>query len=84
MTIENAGDAERLAFELGQYMISEIVSTGTEAIILDYNVYQAGNNVSVEYRHGATPNDCVDAAWESYIGSFVSLGYVQIRLTATA
>lgn len=81
--IENAGDAERLVLEAGEYMISEMVDTGAVNIELDYNHYLAGDAITLEYRHGATPNACDVAAWNAYVAPFVSLGYVQIKLTST-
>lgn len=83
--IENPGvdDTERLALQATEYMISEIVDTGAATVELDYNHYAAGDVITLEYRHGATPAACVVAAWNNYINPFVSLGYVQIKVTST-
>ena len=84
-TIGNPGvaDSERLELEAGEYMVSEIVETGTVTVEVLLNVYQSGDAVTIEYRHGATPNACATASWTSYTGQFSSLGYMQIRLTST-
>ena len=80
----NSGDAERLALESGKYMNGEVVNTGTKTVQLLQNNYQAGDTVVLKYRHGATEADCLAAGWNAYSGTFVSLGYVQVRVEATA
>ena len=82
-TIENAGDTERLALAAGEYMISEVVNTGTTTMELLQNNYAAGDTVTLQYRHGATEEGCWDAAWTDYTVPFVSLGYVQVRVEST-
>ncbi len=84
-TIGNPGvaDTERLELEAGEYMISEMVDTGAIKVEILLNVYQSGDAVTVDYRHGATPNACAAASWTSYVGSFDSLGYLEIKLTST-
>jgi len=69
--------------ESGEYMISEIVDTGLQTVALYQNQYQPGDDVNLDYRHGATPNACAVASWNDYSVPFVSLGYVQIRVTST-
>jgi len=81
--IENSGDAERLALESTEYMVSEIVDTGTATIELDYNFYSAGDTILLQYRHGSTPNACAVASWNNYTATFASLGYVQVRVEST-
>lgn len=83
--IANPGtdDIEALHLAAGEEMISEIVHTGVTKIWLGYNVYTAGDVVTFQYRHGATPAACVLAAWNNYVGIFDSLGYVQIRVAST-
>ena len=83
--IENPGvaDTERLALQTTEYMISQVVDTGVAAVSIDYNVYAAGSVIDLDYRHGATIAACQAAAWNNYAGAFVSLGYVQVRVTST-
>jgi hypothetical protein len=50
---------------------------------LDQNHYAAGDDVTMEYRHGATEIACLNAAWQPYANPFMSLGYVQVRMTST-
>jgi len=64
-------------------MISELVETGTNKVTLLQNVYIPADDVTMEYRHGATIAACLAAGWNNYVGEFDSLGYVQIRLTTT-
>jgi len=73
-------DTERVALDAGEYMISEIVHTGAVDILIDINVYAAGDEATVWYRHGATPAACEAAAWNLYVNPFTSLGYAQARI----
>jgi hypothetical protein len=82
-SVENSGDAERIALESGQYMVSEVVYSGALTIILLQNEYGAGNAVTVKYRHGITQVECLAATWVVYSSPFKSLGYVQVRLEST-
>jgi len=84
-TIENPGvdDTERLALESTEYMISEVVSTGVVDVIILYNVYAAGDDINLDYRHGDTVANCLAAGWNDYIGPVSSLGYLQVRVTST-
>lgn len=83
--IDNPGvaDTERLALETTEYMISEVVNTGAVSILIDYNVYAVGDDIDLDYRHGATTAACLAAAWNNYVAPFTSLGYVQVRVTST-
>lgn len=83
VTNPGAGDSEMICLEAGEYMISPVVHTGTVNIEIAINVYQSGDSVDIDYRHGATPAACEAAAWSDYSGPFVSLGYAQARLTST-
>jgi hypothetical protein len=65
-------------------MESPIVDTGAFTVSLFQNLYDAlGDDVTIEYRHGATEQACFGAVYQIYAVPFVSLGFVQIRLTAT-
>jgi hypothetical protein len=79
-----AGDSEQVCLQHAEYMISEIVDTGTQYVQLLQNHYDpTGDDVTLEYRHGNTPAACVAAGWNVYAAIFMSLGFVQIKLTAT-
>ena len=84
-TIINPGVADTEALELNatEYMISEVVDTGAVDVSILYNVYTVGDAIDLDYRHGATPAACEAAGWNNYVGSFTSLGYVQVRVTST-
>jgi len=62
-------------------MTSEVVETGTRAILLLQSHYAAGDNVLLEYRHGASQAACEAAGWNTYTAQFSSAGFVQIRVT---
>jgi hypothetical protein len=82
--ISGINDAEKIGLHAGDYMISEVVNTGVRTVELLQNNYDpAGDDVNLDYRHGATEVDCLAAAWNDYTVTFVSLGFVQIRLTST-
>jgi hypothetical protein len=81
--IANAGDAEIIELHSGEYMVSEMVETGVKTVELDQNHYDAGDNVKLSYRNGATPANCDIDAWHNYIAPFLSEGYVRIRLDST-
>jgi hypothetical protein len=76
-------DTEAMKLASGEYMIGEITYTGAVDITITYNVYAAGDNINLDYRHGATPAACEAAAWNDYVAGFTSLGYVQARVTST-
>ena len=81
--IGNSGDTERLELNATEYMISEVVNTGSHTIILLQNNYSSGDTVTLQYRHGATQGACEAASWNNYTAPFDSLGYVQVRVEST-
>ena len=82
--IAGAGDAEALELETTEYMIGEVVNTGVRTVQLLQNEYDpSGDDVDMDYRHGATEAACLAAGWNNYVGTFSSLGYVQVRTTST-
>ena len=84
-TIENPGasDDERLALAAGEVMTSEMVNTGVINCEILQNEYAVGDDVTLEYRDGATAAACNAAAWGAYGAPFISEGFVQIRVTST-
>lgn len=65
-------------------MVSEVVDTDVKTVELDQNHYDiTGDNVTLMYRHGATQEACEAAEWEDYTVPFLSLGYVQVRISST-
>ena len=82
--IAGAGDAEVLELETTEFEISEVVYTDECTVTLLQNHYDpTGDDVDMDYRHGATEAACEIAGWNNYTVPFVSLGYVQIRMTST-
>jgi hypothetical protein len=61
-------------------MISNVVETGSETVILTQNDYGTGDTADMDYRHGATQAACEAASWNDYTVPFASLGFVQVRL----
>ena len=62
-------------------MESEVAQTFVDGMV---NIYQnkydlSGDDVLLKYRHGNTEANCLGAAWQNYTGTFVSLGFIQIR-----
>lgn len=83
-TIENAGDAERIALNSGEFMKSNIVNTGANDVTLLQNNYDpTGDNVTLQYRTAATAAGIAAAAWNNYTIPFTSSGFVQLRITST-
>ena len=76
-------EPERLALAAGEDMVSEVVNTGAVDILIDYNVYLAGDNIDLDYRHGGTVAACEGAGWNNYVAPFTSLGFVQVKTTST-
>lgn len=74
-------DDEALSLVAAQYMISQVVYTGAVEVEIDYNHYVGGSAIDLDYRTGASRAACQDAAWNNYVGSFVSSGFVQVRVT---
>jgi hypothetical protein len=65
-------------------MVSEVVDTGTTTVELLQNNYDpSGDDVDLDYRHGATEAACLAASWNNYTVPFSSLGFVQVRITST-
>lgn len=81
--IANAGDAELIALNAGEYMVSEMVETFVKVVELDQNHYDAGDNVTIQYRNGNTPANCDIDSWHTYSVPFLSLGYVRVRIEST-
>jgi hypothetical protein len=82
--ISGSGDAEVICLNSGENMVSEVVNTGAYTVTLYQNLYDGtGDDVDLDYRHGITAAACQAASWNNYVGSFTSLGYVQVRLTST-
>ena len=55
---------------------------GAGNAVIRIDKYNTGSGtVLVEYRTGATQAACLAASYATYVGSFVSLGWVQIRIT---
>jgi hypothetical protein len=64
-------------------MVSEVVRTGVENVVIQYNVYAAGDDIDLDYRTGNSVANCEAAGWQDYAGAFTSDGYIQIRITST-
>jgi len=81
--VTGTGDSEKMEISSGELMVSEVVNTGTGFVSLSQNVYDtSGDDAIMEYRHGATEGDCTSDTWKTYTGTFTSLGYAQIKLSA--
>lgn len=77
-----SGDAEILTLDDAEYMESEVVETGIEEIELLQNIYQAGDDGVIYYKTGVDEADCVADSWHEYLTTFISEGFVQVRVEA--
>jgi len=59
------------------------VDTGNVEIEILINEYKSGDTIPIKYRHASTKAGCLAASWNVYSGTFVSDGYVQVRLEST-
>ena len=83
-SISGAGDAEIISLDAGENMVSEVVQTDAKRCQVLQNEYDpTGDDVTLEYRRGASEALCLAAGWTSYTVPFESDGYVQIRITST-
>ena len=64
-------------------MTGEVVDTGAKTVELLQNHYASGDTVLLQYRHGTTQTACLAATWNNYTTTFVSAGFVQVRISAT-
>ena len=85
-SVSGSGDAEIISLDSGEYMESEVVQISSgKTVRLRQNVYDGtGDDVTLKYRTGATSAACQAAEWSAYSTPFGSLGYVQVRVEATA
>ena len=74
-------DTEALELLDGEYMVSEIASSELREVAILYNVYDSGDTITLEYRHASTELGVSSAGWNSYTGPFISLGFIQVRVT---
>jgi hypothetical protein len=79
--VSGTGDAEQLDLDPGENMLSPIVNTGLETVILTQNDYGTGDTATMEYRTGVDEASCGSASWNNYTAPFASSGYAQIRLS---
>lgn len=79
--IAGVGDAEKLYFELGEYMESETWNCGARRIKILIDKYGAGAGAStLQYKDGATQVACDADSWHNYTLPFVSSGWVKVRI----
>lgn len=78
-------DAERVELTAGEFMISEPVNTGVRTIELLQNVYNPlGDDVVLSYRTGDSVVNCELDPWHTYVGTFTSGGYVEVKIEVLA
>jgi hypothetical protein len=78
--VTSSGDSEKILLSSQAYMESEIVNTGANSIQLLQNKYSGGDTGILKYRSGSNVVNCQAAGWQTYSGSFASLGYTQLRI----
>ena len=80
--ISGSGDSEIISLDDGEYMHSDIVTTGSETVTLIKNNYGSNGDAEVvmSYRTAATSGGITAESWTAYTVPFASSGYVQIRV----
>ena len=81
--ITGAGDDERLLISSGNSLTSEIWKISGDVQISLNQYVSGGTPDAIEYRTGDSYAACEIASWNNYVGSFSSLGFVQVRLSVT-
>ena len=79
--ITGSGDAEKAAFESGEYWESPTKFIGAGEFTIDLNKYQGGSATGfvVKYKTGATEAACNGASWTEG-SSFTSTNWGKIRI----
>jgi len=63
-------------------MVSEPWYLGSGAAVIQTNVYGPGSGTpDIQFRTGATKAACLSASYAPYFSGFISLGWVQIKVT---
>ncbi|GAF88573.1 unnamed protein product [marine sediment metagenome] len=73
-------DNEIITFSSGQEEISPVTNLGAGLNAqITLNKYIPADSVTIQYKTGATVEDCNADTWHNYV-PFESLGYVRVRL----
>lgn len=76
-------DVERLHFDPGEDKISETWNIGFGRVKITLDKYLPGfGTPTVYYKSGDTQVNCEADTWHPYVGSFVTQGWVKIRIEA--
>lgn len=84
-SIAGSGDDEALTLPIGSAEESETWNLGIGTAEIKINLYKAGSGgtPTVYYKTGADATACESDSWHLYNGSsFVSLGWIKVRLEA--
>lgn len=78
--VEYSEDAERIAFDTGDYAESEVWNVGAMLVGIYPNYYAEGDDFTIYYKTGVSEDACNSDTWHEYTGPFNSLGYVKVRV----
>jgi len=80
--IVGSGDAEAIEIDSGETMESETWETGAVPVKITPNKYGTGIGVvHIEYKTGDSVGNCEADSWHEYVGSFISSGYVKVKVS---
>lgn len=79
-SVISTGDREKIGLDSDEFMVSDIVNTGGTTVAISLNNYASGNAVTVQYRTADSSAGCGTSEWTTYESSFISAGFVQLRL----
>jgi len=83
--ILGSGDGEGVCIDSGEYWLlpSKYITGEIEITYDQYETGYGGATGIIEYRTGATRVACEAALWNTYVGHFTSLSWVQVRLSVS-
>jgi len=81
--ISGSGDSEIITLDGLEYMESEVVSVNAQEVQILIDNYDTGSGgpVTIEYKDGDSEENCLSDSWNSYVESFVSSGYIKIKVS---
>jgi hypothetical protein len=80
--VEFSGDAERIAFDAGEYKESIPFNVGAIIVGIYPNYYAVGDTFTIEYKTGVSSVTCESKpSWETYTIPFLSEGFVKVKVT---
>lgn len=80
-SIAGSGDAEEIQFNSGENEESETWHIGPGRVKITLNKYGSGSgSPTIYYKQGNSESNCNSDSWHPYTGSFITLGWVKVRV----